>query len=68
MSERKVAEYLGLTPRALQSWRTRGGGPIYLRIGHRTVRYSQADLEAWLEARRFGNTDEEPRYTPLGAA
>jgi len=67
-SEKQAADFLQLTPRALQAWRTQGGGPPYLRIGHRTVRYLLADLEAWCEDRRFENTAQEERYTVPGAA
>ena len=63
MSEKQAADFLQLTPRALQAWRTKGGGPAYLRIGHRTVRYAPADLEAWVETRRFENTAQEGRYS-----
>jgi len=68
LNENQAAEHLRLKPRALQSWRTRGGGPPYLRIGHRTVRYSLADLEVWLESRRFENTGQEERYGSPKAA
>jgi len=68
LSEKQAADFLGLSPRALQAWRTKGGGPPYLRIGHRTVRYSQTDLEAWLENRRFENTAQEGRYSTGDAA
>ena len=67
LSEKQAADFLQLTPRALQAWRTRGGGPSYLRIGHRTVRYLRADLEDFLESRRFSNTAEETRYAVSGA-
>lgn len=63
LNEQQAAEYLGLKPRTLQAWRTRGGGPIYLRISHRCVRYTMADLRAWLDTRRFASTASEPRYS-----
>ncbi len=62
LNERQTAEYLGVTPRALQAWRTRGGGPPYLRVGHRTIRYHPADLDAWLADRRYSSTAEESEY------
>ncbi len=67
LSEKQAADFLQLQPRALQAWRTRGGGPAYLRIGHRTVRYLPADLEAWLEERKYKSTAQEERYSVSGA-
>ena len=62
-SERQAAAILGVTPRCLQNWRTQGGGPSYIRVGHRTVRYAPEDLTLWLERRKFENTAQEVRYS-----
>jgi uncharacterized protein YjcR len=48
-----TARVLGVSPRTLEAWRARDGGPPYVRIGA-LVRYAQADLERWLEGRRRG--------------
>jgi hypothetical protein len=51
-----AAEYLtavrGLrvSKNTLQKWATTGGGPAYRRFGLRAV-YTQADLDAWAEAK-----------------
>lgn len=37
-----------LTERRLRSWRLRGGGPRFYRLGRRTVRYLAADVSAFL--------------------
>ena len=66
LTEKQAANFLGLNPRSLQAWRTRGGGPSYLRIGHRTTRYRMEDLEVWLESKRFSSTAEERRYSADG--
>ena len=29
----EAAEHLGTSPRTLEDWRTRGGGPVYLKLG-----------------------------------
>ena len=63
LTEEKAAEAFELTPRCLQNWRTKGGGPPYIRIGHRTVRYDPEDLERWLEERKYENTAQEARYS-----
>ncbi|MFT5394284.1 MAG: putative DNA-binding transcriptional regulator AlpA [Gammaproteobacteria bacterium] len=51
LTEHEAARYLNFTPRALQAWRGRGGGPPFVRISSRAVRYRQSDLEAFVTAR-----------------
>ncbi|MFN0263968.1 helix-turn-helix transcriptional regulator [Tepidamorphus sp. 3E244] len=55
LKEGQVAELLGLPVRTLQSWRLRGGGPEFYKIG-RSVRYKRADLEEWLASRKASST------------
>jgi excisionase family DNA binding protein len=50
MTQKQVAEMLGLSTATLEGWRIRGKGPRYLKLG-RCVRYLVADLEAWIERR-----------------
>jgi predicted DNA-binding transcriptional regulator AlpA len=50
-NEVQAAAFLGISPRALQKWRVTGGGPQYLRLSSRCIRYSQAELVRWIEAR-----------------
>lgn len=58
LTEQQAAEYLGgLTPKALQAWRVRGGGPPFLKIG-RLIRYRESDLHSWLESRIRTSTSE----------
>ena len=59
VTEKEAADLLGLTPRTLQAWRHRGGGPEYVRVSSRCVRYRPADLEAWAEDRLYSSTSEE---------
>lgn len=49
LDEESAAEFLGYSKRALQNWRHRGGGPPYVRISERAVRYRRRDLIAWCE-------------------
>ena len=51
MDTRAAAARAGLKPGTLASYRVRGGGPRYLRLGG-LVRYTLDDLEAWLAGRR----------------
>jgi predicted DNA-binding transcriptional regulator AlpA len=57
-SEGEAAEYLGFTQRALQAWRSRGGGPRYVRISSRAIRYRRCDLDAWIMQRLHNDASE----------
>jgi predicted DNA-binding transcriptional regulator AlpA len=48
----QLAEYLHNKMSTLESWRSAGCGPPYLKIGRR-VFYRLADVDAWLESRRI---------------
>lgn len=58
IDERKAAEFLGLSARHMQGLRSRGGGPIYVRISSRCVRYRRVELRQWAEERLAANTSE----------
>lgn len=49
LTEREVAERLGLSVATLRAWRHRGKGPRYVRFG-RAVRYLTADLDDFVRA------------------
>jgi hypothetical protein len=58
VNEARAAELLSVNPRTLQQWRLRGGGPPFVRISSRCVRYRWRDLLAWAEQRlRFSTSD-----------
>lgn len=57
-SDAELAVSLGITARALQAWRSRGGGPKFVRVG-RLVRYRQSDVESWLADQARANTSDE---------
>jgi excisionase family DNA binding protein len=57
LSQREVAELLGIAERSMESWRLRGGGPRYVRVG-RLIRYRHTDVSAWLAARERSSTSE----------
>lgn len=54
---REAAAIVGLTPSTLVTFRSRGGGPPYCKIG-RAVRYRVADLRAWRDAKLVRSTLE----------
>ena len=47
LSPREVGELLGVSTGTLRSWRERGDGPAYLKVG-KLVKYEKVDLGAWL--------------------
>lgn len=57
LSTIEAAQYLGsqISPRSLEAWRVRGGGPVYCRLGKKCV-YDIADLDAWVASKRRAST------------
>jgi hypothetical protein len=52
-----AADYLGLSPATLETLRSRGGGPAFLKLGRRVV-YQREDLDKWLAERRRTSTSD----------
>jgi len=44
--------HLSVASATLAKWRRVGGGPPFLRLGSKSVRYKVEDLDQWLESRR----------------
>lgn len=59
INEHEAARLLGYTVRALQNWRVRGGGPAFIKVSSRSVRYCRRDLIAWIEKHRRFNTSQD---------
>lgn len=60
ITEGEAADFLGYTVRALQNWRVRGGGPRFVRVSARSIRYRRRDLIGWSETRLVSSTSEIP--------
>lgn len=67
LTTEKAAEYLGLKPATLTSWRHQGRGPRYIKVGRSCV-YRLADVESWLDEQAVIPFKELARQTPPGAA
>ena len=52
----EAGAFLGISPRTLEDWRLRGGGPVFRKLGRRLVRYVRDDLEAFIEDAARANT------------
>lgn len=58
INESEAASFIGYTIRALQGWRVKGGGPKFIRVSARSIRYRRRDLIEWAEARLKTSTSE----------
>jgi excisionase family DNA binding protein len=59
LTEREVAERLGLSVATLRAWRHRGKGPRFLRLG-RSVRYLPSDVDDFVRASAVDTRSESP--------
>ncbi|UXN25821.1 AlpA family phage regulatory protein [Curtobacterium flaccumfaciens] len=59
LTSEQVGNWVGLTASALSQMRFKGTGPKYRKLGPKTVRYSPADVQEWLdESARTGTAGE----------
>ena len=56
----EAAEYIGLSPATLEKRRLDGRGPLFLRLGGRSVGYAVEDLDAWIAAQKRRHSTSEP--------
>ncbi len=57
LCESETAQMLSVSPRTLQAWRLKGGGPMFVRCG-RAVRYRRRDLISWMDANAVSSTSQ----------
>lgn len=67
LTEKQAARFLGFSARTLQSWRSRGGGPRYVSVSPRCVRYRPEDLRRWIEERVRTSTSDPGADADRGA-
>lgn len=53
LTQREVAEYLGVTTRTVRNWSAAGKLPAY-KLGDKIVRYDMAEVDAFLSLSRVG--------------
>lgn len=58
IDEKRAAEYLGISFRTLQGYRVKGGGPEFIKIGKKSVRYKVQDLIDWANHHKKKNTSQ----------
>jgi len=57
LNTRGAADFLGVSPRTLEGFRVRGGGPHFVKIGG-AVRYRLTSLEAYLQEQERASTSD----------
>lgn len=65
LDPRAAALRLAVAPQTLAKWRCTGGGPRFIRLSARMIRYRARDVDAWLAARTASHTTSAP---PVPAA
>jgi len=60
MKTEEAARYLGLSSSLLNKLRLTGGGPVFVRLAGRAIRYRQSDLEQWVAASAMASTSQYP--------
>jgi Helix-turn-helix domain len=68
LDEHGAADFLRYSIRALQNWRLRGGGPRFVKVSGRSIRYRRRDLNDWVEQRlRSSTADVGPDHIASAA-
>lgn len=58
LTEKEAASLICYSQRCLQNWRLRGGGPKYVKVSARSIRYQRRDVIEWIEERKRNNTSQ----------
>ena len=58
IDEKAAADFLDVTPRTMQALRQHGGGPRFVRLSARCVKYTRNLLRAHAEARLRSSTSD----------
>jgi len=62
----QAAEYLSIAKKTLEHYRFQGGGPPYVKLGAKCVRYQVETLNAWI-AERIRVSTSDSGYAPATA-
>lgn len=64
LTNAEAAARIGVKPNTLEIWRTKGKGPKFIKLDpdslRSPIRYREADIDEWLEARVCTNTSQYP--------
>lgn len=59
LTQAQAAAYTGLAEATLETLRSRGGGPRFVKLSRNLIRYRLHDLDAFLDARTVASTSEK---------
>ena len=62
-----AAEFFTLSASTLANWRSSGGGPRFIRLSDRAIRYRLGDLLEFADERRCSSTSSRITPPSLGA-
>jgi excisionase family DNA binding protein len=63
MSLSEAAAYLGIAAQTVYAWRSKGVGPVGVKLRGR-VKYRQSDLDAWIAEQAEAEADRVKRINP----
>ncbi len=66
IDEKVAGDFLDLTARTMQAMRQRGGGPPFVLISSRCVRYTRCRLKIWSDERVRVSTSDPGQGAPDG--
>ena len=58
IDEKAAGAFLNLTDRTLQEKRQKGGGPRFIRLSSRCIRYRRIDLKQWADEHVRASTSD----------
>ncbi len=59
LTDKMLADLLGVTQRTTLRWRRDGGGPPYVRLGTHRLIYLRSDVVAWMNEHRHAHRAAE---------
>jgi excisionase family DNA binding protein len=63
LTVKEAADYLRLGVSTLNTYRVKGGGPPYIKMGA-TVRYDTEDLDKWIDIKKRESTSAAEKVPP----
>lgn len=58
IDQRAMSRMIGITTKTAETWRTRGFGPKFVKIGS-LVKYRKSDISAWVDRRTVNSTSQK---------
>ena len=59
LTEDQAAQFTKFSPKALSKWRCVGGGPKFIKVSSRAIRYRKSDLTNWLSSLTVSTTSQK---------